>query len=208
MLRGRFAVSRASFCRSEPAAALRGLAKGALPAVAPGGGADQPAALVDQVDGQAVDLQFAQVVRLRGAVALGAGGPGRQLVGGEGVVEALHPLRVGDRGEGGGEAAVDLLARRLGGDQRGVGGLQHLQLAHQLVVLTVADQRGVLDVVGEGVPVQLLGQVAVPGARVVRDLGEVLPIDSRLHRRLVRPVDCFLVHLVRAAHVADRIRRL
>ena len=32
-------------------------------AVAAGGGADQPAALVDEVDGEAVDLQLAQVVR-------------------------------------------------------------------------------------------------------------------------------------------------
>ena len=109
---GRFAVSAGSFCRSEPAAALRGLASGALPAsisafvefreglgrdedfaadfhlgreaaagellrdfldgqhvvgdvlaggaVAAGGGPDQYAVAVEQVHGQAVDLQLGE----------------------------------------------------------------------------------------------------------------------------------------------------
>ena len=138
-----------------------------------------PALLVDDRDGDAVDLELAQVARAGGALALDAGRPGRQLVAGEGVVQALHPLQVLDRRERRGEAAVDLLARRVGGDQGGVGRLQRLELAHQLVVLTVADQRLVEHVVGEGVPVELLGEIPVPGALVVGDLGDVLPVRRR-----------------------------
>jgi hypothetical protein len=56
--------------------------------------------------------------------------------------------------------------------------LERLELAHQLVVLAVAGQRLVEDVVGERVPVELLGEVAVPRARVVGDLGDVLPLGG------------------------------
>ncbi|CAB4906100.1 unannotated protein [freshwater metagenome] len=142
-------------------------------AVAAGGRADQPAALVDQVDGQPVDLELAQVAGAGGAVPVGARGPRRQLVGVEGVVQALHALEVGDRGERRAEAAVDLLAGRLRGDQGRVLGLQGLELAHQLVVLAVADLRGVLHVVREGQPVELLGQLGVPVAGALGDLGDV-----------------------------------
>ena len=86
-------------------------------AVAAGGGAHQPALLVDDRDRDAVDLELAQEAGARAALPLDAGRPGGQLVAGEGVVQALHPLEVLDRRERGGEAAVDLLARRLGGDE-------------------------------------------------------------------------------------------
>ena len=113
-----------------------------------------------------------------------------------------------DRGEGGGEAAVDLLARRVGGDQRRVRRLDRLELAHQLVVLAVADQRLVADVVGEGVPVELLGEVAVPGARVVGDLGEVLPVGRGGDLRLVEflPRSSVGIVLTRCT-VSGRVRR-
>jgi hypothetical protein len=154
-------------------------------AVAAGRGPDQPAPLVDQRDGDAVDLQLAQEARPGATLALDAGRPGRQLVAGEGVVEALHALEVPDRCEGRREPAVDLLARRVGRDQRGVVGLQALELAHQLVVLAVTDQRLVQDVVRERVPVELLREVTVPGPGVVGDLGDVLAVGRRSERGLV-----------------------
>jgi hypothetical protein len=94
-------------------------------------------------------------------------------------------LEVRDRRERRREAAVDLLARGLGRDQRRVRRLERLELAHQLVILTVARQRLVEHVVVEGVPVELLGQVAVPRARVVGDLGDVLTVGGSLDDGLV-----------------------
>ena len=71
------------------------------PAVAAGGAADQAAALVGQVDRDAVDLELAQELegrRVRPAdVARDPGVPGREVFGGERVVEAHHPLAVLDR---------------------------------------------------------------------------------------------------------------
>ena len=152
----RDAVIRGSFCRSEPAAVLRGFANGGLPAstierverleVARGGStprraprpasgtgnsgvpvsrsgtsssvrmlsvmsspvrpsprvsaAGEHAVLVEQVHREPVDLQLAEVVQLlRADVARHPLGPGPQLVGGEGVVQAEHALEVVVRGE-------------------------------------------------------------------------------------------------------------
>ena len=97
-------------------------------AVATGRGADHPAVLVDDRDGDAVDLELAQVARAGAALALHAGGPRGQLVAGEGVVQALHALEVLDRRERRGEPAVDLLAGRLRRHERRVGGLDRLEL--------------------------------------------------------------------------------
>jgi hypothetical protein len=68
------------------------------PSVAAGRAAHQPAALVDQVDGQAVDLQLAQVGRAALAdLAVDARGPAGQLLVAERVVEAEQPLEMLDR---------------------------------------------------------------------------------------------------------------
>ena len=165
----RVAVTRGSFWRSEPAAALRGLANDRLAglghrlveplerldragtprrapraasgtgnssvpvsrcghrvdrldvggdvlagaAVAAGERPDQPAVLVEQVDRQPVDLELAQQVGLLDAVAAEPGVPRLELLVGERVVEALHPLQVVDRGELGRDRAADLLGRRV-----------------------------------------------------------------------------------------------
>ena len=148
----RVAVTLGSFWRSEPAAALRGLAKTGLPAsviaslsrskastgrntsprtstqlghrvlvgagqavghrgdrpdvggdvlagapVAAGQRPHQPTVLVEQVDGQAVDLELAEQRGVDDAVAGQAAVPGLELLAGEGVVEALHALRGGRR---------------------------------------------------------------------------------------------------------------
>ncbi len=129
-------------------------------AVAAGGRPHQPAALVEQVDRQAVDLELAQVVEVGTAgVAGDPERPRRQLVGAEDVVEAEHALEVLDRGEVGGERRPDLLGRAVGGAQPRVGVLELVQPAEQGVVLAVADRRRVAHVVGELVRAHLLGQV-------------------------------------------------
>jgi hypothetical protein len=68
--------------------------------VAAGGGAHEHSALVDEVDGEPVDLQLAQVADARATdVALHPRRPGGDLLVGERVVEAEHPLEVLDRRE-------------------------------------------------------------------------------------------------------------
>ena len=148
----RRAVTAGFFCRSEPAALLRGLANGGLPSstrlalsasksasrkntsprtsstvgtgysslageplrdvvdgagverdvlagapVAAGGRADQPAVAVDQSQRDAVDLQLAQEVHVRPDLGAQPGGPGRELVGVEHVVQATASARDGRR---------------------------------------------------------------------------------------------------------------
>src|SRR5699024_6939981 len=78
------------------------------PAVTPGGRAYQAATFVDQVDGEPVDLELAQVVfhrYFRG----GPVGPGVELLGVEGVAEAFHPHQVFDLGEVHADGCADLL---------------------------------------------------------------------------------------------------
>ena len=70
------------------------LAGAAVPA---GQGPHQPPVLVEQVDGQPVDLELAQQRRALDPVAGQARVPALELVVGEGVVEALHALRGGRR---------------------------------------------------------------------------------------------------------------
>ncbi len=81
--------------------------------VAAGGGADEPAMLIGEVDGQSVDLELAQVAGRRAAEpAVHTGGPVVELLTGEGVVEAVHALGVDDLGEQlGVDAAADVLGR-------------------------------------------------------------------------------------------------
>ena len=80
-------------------------------AVTAGERPDQAALLVEQVDGQPVDLELAEQRRLLDAVARQSGVPGGELVAGERVVEALHPLQVVDRREFRRDGATDGLGR-------------------------------------------------------------------------------------------------
>ena len=218
--RARVAVTLGSFWRSEPAAALRGLANIGLPAsaidalsrsnastgrntsprtsisaapgtpcspqpvrdrvdrldvgrdvlarapVASGQRTDQAALLVEQVDGEAVDLELAEVRRVDDAVAPQPRRPGLELLVGEGVVEALHPLEVVDRGELGGHRATDLLGRRVGRAQVGDLVLELLEAAHPLVEVGVGERRVVEDVVAPARLLDLLGERAVLLAQV------------------------------------------
>ena len=138
-------------------------------AVAAGECAHQPAALVEQVDGDAVDLELAQVVHVGTArVALDPLGPRGQLVGAERVVQAHHPLEVVGRREVGREGAADGLRRRVGRAQLGVRLLDLLQLAHPAVVLRVGDGRRVAQEVVEARLVDQLDQLGVPVRGLLR----------------------------------------
>ena len=165
-------------------------------AVAPGGGAHQPALGVGQVDGQPVDLQLAQVGHRAAGVALDPLGPGGQLLVGEGVVEREHPLGVGDRREVGGEGAADALGGRVGGAQRRVFRLQRLQLPQLRVELRVGDRRRVQHVVAVLVFGQLLTErgVPLPGRR-----GRLGP-RRRLLGRVGRSGNRFFGHAAAFGH--------
>ena len=221
MPRSRVAVTRGSFCRSEPAAALRGLANTGLPAsvidtlsrsnasvgrntsprtstsaghgelVAPGQpvwhrvdrldvGGDvlagapvaagqrphQPALLVQQVDGQPVDLELAQQVGVLHAVALEPGVPGLELLVAERVVEALHRPEVVDRREVGRDRAADLLRRRVGRAQLGPLLLERLQPPQPDVVVGVGQRRVVEHEVAPAGVLDLLDDLLVLGPRL------------------------------------------
>ena len=140
------------------------------PAVAAGGGPDQPALLVGQVDGQPVDLQLGQPADRRAGVPGRALQPERQLVGGEHVVQAEQPFGVLDGGEPGGEAAADPLAGRIGRQQGRILRLQRLEFAQQRVELAVGHGRCVEHVVAELRVADPLGQLGVPPRRVLWDV--------------------------------------
>ena len=131
------------------------------PAVAAGDSPDQPAALVEQVDRQAVDLELAQHRRVRDAVAGQPRPPALQLVVGEGVVQAHHRLEVVHGGELRGDRAADLLRRRVRGAQLGELLLELLQTAHPHVEVVVGQRRVVEHVVAPPGVLDLLGQGAV-----------------------------------------------
>ena len=155
--------------------------------VAAGERAGEPALLVEEVHGQPVDLQLAQIVVCRGAGVAGhPRRPGGELLGREAVVETEHPLEVVDGGEVGGEdRATHLLRGALGSAQLGIGLLELAQPPDQLVVLAVADGRRVLDVVGELRRAGLLGEVDPLVARLLRSRTGDEGVGCRRSRALV-----------------------
>ena len=140
-------------------------------AVTAGGRTDQLAAAVEQVDGQAVDLDLHQPPRAAvGGHAVRAkllqGGdrtvvPGVQLLPREDVLQRVHPLDVLHRGEGGGDLSPDLLGGGIGRDDLGVLGLDLFQTPPELIELGVGDHRSVLLVVGDPMLPDLLDQLLV-----------------------------------------------
>ena len=153
--------------------------------------------LVEQVDGQSVDLELTQVVVVRpgarGYVTLHPRGPGRDLGRAESVVQAQHPLEVVDGGKVRGESRADLLGRAIGGPQLPVPVLQCVQLGNERVVLTVADGRRILDVIAVLVCAHLFGKlgplVADIAGNVSRQVGHshILPHGSA-DQCLLRPI--------------------
>ena len=152
-----------SRCGIESIVLTLGVTSSPVRAVAAGQRPDQPALLVEQVDREAVDLELAQQVGRLDAVAGQPGVPGLELLVGERVVEALHPLQVVDRGELGRDRAADLLGRRVRGPQLGELLLERLEPAQPLVEVGVVEGRVVEDVVAPARVLDLLADAA--GAR-------------------------------------------
>ena len=142
------------------------------PPVAAGGRLHETAVLVEQRDGDAVDLQLAHVVdrvvvRSGTEAALQPLAPRQQLLGREGVVERHHRLAVLDRREQDRRRGPDLLARRGRGDELRELVLVAAQVPDQLVELRVGDRRRVLGVVAPVVLGDLGPQRLDPGCDLV-----------------------------------------
>ena len=140
-------------------------------AVAAGGGLHEPAVLVAQGHGQAVDLELAHVAHRavepqRCQLARRAVAPASQLVEVHRVVERHHPHRVGDRRELGRRGTAHLLGGAVGGDQVGVERLELLQLPDEQVVVGVGDRRRVELVVAAVVRTDLLTELVDATGRV------------------------------------------
>ncbi len=108
-------------------------------AVAPGRRPHEMPPLVDQRDGQPVELRLPDEGHRLGHEPLQPLAPRLEIRDVECVIERQHRHQVGDRAEGG--RAPRPLRRRVGGDQLGVLGLQGQQPPHELVVLGVGDLR-------------------------------------------------------------------
>ena len=138
------------------------------PPVAAGRAAGQHAVLVGQGDRQAVDLRLGRVAELGAVdvepleVVAHPRLPGAQLLLVAGVGQREHLLGVLDLLEAVERRRADALGGRVGRAQLRVLGLDVAQLVEQRVVLVVADQRVVEDVVPVVVPRQLAPQLRRP----------------------------------------------
>ena len=132
-------------------------------AVAPGRAPNQDAVLVGKGHGEAVVLELAYEVE---AVPLQQSGhpgvPGQELFAVEGVREAEHGPGVPDLRESGGWLGSDALSGRVGRDQVRALLLDPAQLAHQRVILGVADLGTVEDEVEVVVPVDVRSEESYP----------------------------------------------
>src|SRR6478609_9179398 len=143
MCSGRVAVTFGSFCRSDPAAALRGLAKGLSPASTSRALSPSKASIgkktsprISTSAGMSSPLRrrgISAIVRTLGVVSAPAHvlghalGPGGELPVGEGVVQGKQAFTVFDGGELRGVGARDLLGRGVRCAQLGVFVLDGLQ---------------------------------------------------------------------------------
>ena len=140
----------------------------AAPPVAARGPVRQPPVLVDEGDGEAVDLRLRGEREIVAVRALrGAAQPVRQLRLRGGVGEAEQGLAVLHRGEGVERGRARALRGRIGRDQLGPGGLDGAQLGEQLVVLAVADFGRVEHVVAVVVVVDARPQLLAAEPRLV-----------------------------------------
>ena len=137
-------------------------------AVAAGGAAHEATLLVEERDREAVELGLADVVDGAGDEPGDPLTPREELLAGERVVEREHRLEVGDLRERRRDPRrAGTPGGRVGGDEIGVLGLEVAQLAHEIVVLGVAD----LGIVGAVVPLV----VVADGLAQLRDpLGHLL----------------------------------
>ena len=96
---------------------------------------------VHEVEGNAVDLDLAQVMQIGAGLGLHAFGPRSQFVLIEYVVQTQHPLEMIDRSELGGEPAADELRGRIRGAELGMRLLEIVQFTEQCIELAVRDNR-------------------------------------------------------------------
>ena len=118
-------------------------------AVASGGGAQEASVLVEEVDGEAIDLHLGRHLEVRDARGFGhAGLPPGEFLEGEHVVEGHHLGEVADLGEGGVDATAHAHRGRISAAQLRVAFLDLLDLAVHAVVVGVRDGGRVPVVVG------------------------------------------------------------
>ena len=117
-------------------------------AVASGRGAHEAAVLVQEVDGQAVDLDLGRHLEVGDTGGLGhAGLPAGELLEGEHIVERHHLGEVAHFGEPGVDAATHAHCGRVGATQLRVAFLNLLNLAVQAVVVRIREGRRITVVV-------------------------------------------------------------
>ena len=121
--------------------------------IASGGSRNQLTSFVAQINGQAVDLEFAQK-----ATRAGFACPSRKFFGREGVVEAHHALEVFYRRECLIRAAANGLGWAIASNQVGMSRFESLELMKHGVVLGVADKHRIAFVIGTPVVVDLVDQ--------------------------------------------------
>jgi hypothetical protein len=137
------------------------------PAVAAGCCLDKPPLVVAEGDGQAVDLQLADELGVRGDLLGQPVRPSLELFGSEGVVEAHHRHSMGHRGEEHRRRSADRRGRRTRDHQVGVIGFDRCELADQGVVFDVGDLGVVEPVVAVVVVRDELSQLLGPRDRIV-----------------------------------------
>ena len=131
-------------------------------AVASRGGAHEAAVFVQEVDGQAIDLDLSRHLEVVDAGGLGhAGLPSGELLEGEHVIEGHHLGEVADLGETGIDAAAHAHRGRVGSAQLRVALLNLLDLAVHAVVVRVREGRRITVVVGSAGLVDALNEVVV-----------------------------------------------
>ena len=131
-------------------------------AVASGRGAHETAVLVEEVDGQAIDLDLGRHLEVVDAGGLGhAGLPPGELLKGEDVVEGHHLGEVAYLGETGVDAAPHAHRGRIGAAQLRVALLDLLDLTVHAVVVRVREGRRITVVVGGAGLVNAVNEVVV-----------------------------------------------
>ena len=199
------------FCRSDPAALLRGLANGALPsstgnitdgagiegdvladsAVTTGRGPLKAAIAIDERDRHPVDFELAEIVRIGAKLGLHPHRPRREFVGVEDIVEAEHALEMLGRGELGGEAGpTHELRGRVRHPQFRKTFLECDKLVEQRVELGVGDDRCVFDVIPELVLTHLIRQFLPTTADIGIDRISFRIVGSHPGRLPRRPRGC------------------
>ena len=142
-------------------------------AVTTGRGLHEPSAFVAHRHREAVDLELADEAHRagagRGQAALRARAPGDELVERERVVERHHRHAVGDRSEGRRRRAAHELGGRVRRHDLGELVLEPAQLAHQRVVVRVADLGIVERVIALVVVPDLVSKRVDPGGDLVGD---------------------------------------